>query len=44
MKSLFALLITALLLSGCVRDNGTATFDPITDAQYREAHTNEQAR
>jgi hypothetical protein len=29
--------------SACVRDNGEGAFDPITEAQYREALTNEQA-
>ncbi len=44
MKALLALLLFALLVSGCIRDNGTATFDPITDAQYQEASTNGNAR
>lgn len=44
MKAVLAAISAALLISGCVRDNGTATFDPITDAQYQEALTNGNAR
>jgi PBP1b-binding outer membrane lipoprotein LpoB len=43
MKTVLTAISAALLLSGCVRNNGTATFDPITDEQYQEAATNEHA-
>jgi hypothetical protein len=47
MRLSLLLLTSSLLLltfsSGCIRDNGTATFDPITDAEYQEALTNGNA-
>lgn len=42
--ALIALIALSLSLTGCVRDNGDASFGPVTDAQYREALTNGNAR